>query len=241
MAIVVSSQKLLLLGAIGPVGLRITDWGPRMRMVPAFFIIASSEDYPSHKCLFELWFRHLDGLGISGSLGYNSWRKLSIPQYLLHGRHSCGSSRFPFPSCEFPPTVAATLCWQNQLNFHQLWGLPAKHEQAIDLGWWTHPSGSKLSPFDTNTCPFWFRSWTRTSFHTTSHDCSGSLGKGKCDMPYWQQSLWSNRKSGWRPGRCEGGAQADQTGAIEKSTTPQLRPFHFRIWHQFIKSRVDTW
>ena len=63
-------QEGLLLGAIGPVGLTITDGGPRMRMVPAFFIIASSEDYPSHKCLFELWFRHLDGLGISATDGF---------------------------------------------------------------------------------------------------------------------------------------------------------------------------
>ena len=63
-------QEGLLLGAIGPVGLRMTDWGPRMRMVPAFFIIASSEDYPSHSCLFELWFRHLDRLGVAATDGF---------------------------------------------------------------------------------------------------------------------------------------------------------------------------
>ena len=60
----------LLLGAIGPVGLRMTQWGPRMRMVPGFFIISSSEDYPSHKCLFQLWFSHLDRVGISATDGF---------------------------------------------------------------------------------------------------------------------------------------------------------------------------
>lgn len=34
-------QEGLLLEAIGPVGLSMTMWGPRMRMVPAFFIISS--------------------------------------------------------------------------------------------------------------------------------------------------------------------------------------------------------
>lgn len=63
-------QEGLLLGAIGPVGLRMTMWGPRMRMVPAFFIISSSEDYPSHKCLFQLWFSHLDRLGVSATDGF---------------------------------------------------------------------------------------------------------------------------------------------------------------------------
>ena len=63
-------QEGLLLEAIGPGGLRITEWGPRMRMVPAFFIIASSDDYPSHSALFELWFRHLDRLGVAVTDGF---------------------------------------------------------------------------------------------------------------------------------------------------------------------------
>ena len=60
----------LLLGCIGPVGLRPSDHGPSMRMIPAFFAVCSHEDDASHEVLLSLFFDSLTQRGVKVTDGF---------------------------------------------------------------------------------------------------------------------------------------------------------------------------
>ena len=60
----------LLLGCIGPVGLRPSDHGPSMRMIPAFFAVCSHEDDASHEVLLSLFFDSLTQRGVKATDGF---------------------------------------------------------------------------------------------------------------------------------------------------------------------------
>eukprot|EP00974_Lingulodinium_polyedra_P072615 7026905-Lingulodinium_polyedra.AAC.1 len=47
----------LLLGAAGPVWLRLTDSGPRVRFVPTIFLLADAEDEEAHRLCARLLFQ----------------------------------------------------------------------------------------------------------------------------------------------------------------------------------------
>lgn len=60
----------LLLGCVGPCGLRETEGGPAMRMIPAFFVAATAEDEESTKVLLRLYFQFMKSKGLVPTDGF---------------------------------------------------------------------------------------------------------------------------------------------------------------------------
>ena len=60
----------LVLGCIGPVGLRLSEAGPTMRMIPAFYVLSSAEDYDAHEVLLRLYFDSLHAKGQKATHGF---------------------------------------------------------------------------------------------------------------------------------------------------------------------------